>query len=202
MRSPARHGAKFGHNGRMDPLPTLSATEITAQRVLLRKAHDGDREGLIELQTDPLVRAYLGGPRPRAAVERNLDRAGTAGVTAAPGVYVIADRETSLLIGTLVLSRRAADQPGHVTADGGELELSYLLRRSAWGAGLAFEAAAAALRAAAGELPDQPVLVITQTANDRSLRLAARLGFRPVSTFEQFGAGQTLAAARLHAFRA
>ena len=43
-----------------------------------------------------------------------------------------------------------------------------MLRRDAWGAGLAFEAARAALRAAAGELPDQPVLAVTQTANHRA----------------------------------
>ncbi|HEY1820915.1 MAG TPA: GNAT family N-acetyltransferase [Trebonia sp.] len=134
----------------MTQLPTMSAREVTAGRLLLREARDGDRDGLIELQTDPRVRAYLA----------------------------------------------RAPHRGR-----GELELSYVLRRGAWGAGLAFEAAAAALRAAAAQLPGRPVLVVTQTAN-RSLRLAARPGFQPVSTFEEFGAEQTLAAARLWAFRA
>ncbi|MGW4773217.1 GNAT family N-acetyltransferase [Nocardia sp. NPDC004278] len=184
----------------MNRLPTLSAPEITSTRLLLRKAHDGDRDGFIELQTDPAVRTYLGGPRPRTAVEQYLDTVGIVNVTAAAGVYVIADRQTNLLIGTLMLNRRSADQPGHLTEDGEELELTYLLRRNAWGAGLAFEAATAALRTAAAELPDQPVLVITQTANQRSLKLATRLGFQPVSTFEAFGAQQTLAAAHLHTF--
>jgi RimJ/RimL family protein N-acetyltransferase len=67
---------------------------------------------------------------------------------------------------------------------------------------LAFEAATAVLRAAAEELPDQPVIILTQTANERSLRLAVRLGFRPVSTFEWFDAEQTLGLAGLHSFRA
>ncbi|WP_454194290.1 GNAT family N-acetyltransferase [Nocardia sp. Marseille-Q1738] len=186
----------------MSRLPTLSAPEITSDRLLLRKAHDGDREGLIELQTDPEVRAYLGGPRPRNMVEQYLDAVGVANVTAAPGVYVVAAKETNLLLGTLMLNRRSADQPGHLTSDGEELELTYLLRRDAWGAGLAYEAAMAALRTAAAELPDQPVLIITQTANLRSLKLAARLGFQPVSTFEAFDAQQTLATAGLHTFKA
>lgn len=99
-----------------------------------------------------------------------------------------------------MLDRRTADLPGHVTAEGGELELSYLLRHSSQGAGLAFEATTAALRAAAAELPDQPVLLVTRTANSRSLRLAARLGFRRVGTFEAYDAEQTLAAAELHSF--
>ncbi|GAJ83658.1 hypothetical protein NBRGN_065_00540 [Nocardia brasiliensis NBRC 14402] len=66
--------------------------------------------------------------------------------------------------------------------------------------GYAFDAATCALHAAAAELPNQPVLIVTQTANERSLKLATRLGFRPVSTFEAFGAQQTLATAALHAF--
>jgi L-amino acid N-acyltransferase YncA len=52
------------------------------------------------------------------------------------------------------------------------------------------------------ELPDQPVVVVTQTANRRSLKLATRLGFHHVDTFEEFGAQQTLVTARLHRFKA
>jgi RimJ/RimL family protein N-acetyltransferase len=101
-----------------------------------------------------------------------------------------------------MLDRRPADRPGHITDGGEELELSYVLRRSAWGKGFAFEAATAALRAAADELRDQPVLIVTKTANRRSLELATRLGFHRVDTFEEFGAQQTLATARLHSFEA
>lgn len=186
----------------MNPSTMLSAPEITSDRLRLRKAHDTDREGLIELQTDPQVRLYLGGPRPRSAVEQYLDAIGTKSITNNPGTFVIADKMTDRLLGTLMLDRRSTELPGHVTEDGGELELTYLLRREAWGAGLAFEAATAALRAAADELPDQPVLVVTQTANERSLKLATRLGFQRMSTFEAHDAEQTLAATNLHSFKA
>lgn len=84
-------------------------------------------------------------------------RTAPAAFAGKPGTYVIADKETDRFIGTLVLDRRSADLPGHVTEKGAELELSYLLRRGSWGAGLGFEAAAATLRAA-DELPDQPDL--------------------------------------------
>jgi hypothetical protein len=57
------------------------------------------------------------------------------------------------------------------------------------------------VRAAAAELPDQPVLVVTQTANHRARRLAAQLGFQEASTFEEHDAQQTLAVAWLGAFR-
>lgn len=186
----------------MNAPPTLSAMEITTDRLRLRKAHTTDIDGLIELQTDPRVRGHLGGPRPRDVVEQYFDANGVSAVASRPGTYVIADRETNRFLGTLVLDRRSADLPGHVTEEGAELELTYLLRRGSWGAGLAFEAATAVLRAAADELPDQPVLVVTQTANARSLRLATRLGFRRVGTFDAHGAEQTLAVADLHSFTA
>lgn len=187
----------------MTQSPMLSAIQIVAERVLLRKARDTDREGLIELQTDPDVWTFLGEPRRREDVERRIDAiGGAANATATPGHFVIADKVTDELIGTFELKRRAADEPGHVTDDGGELELGYLLRRRAWGAGLASEAARAVLRAAADELPDQPVLIATRSANVRSRGLAARLGFRVVGTFEWFGAEQTLCTAALHSFRA
>lgn len=186
----------------MTSLPDLSAPVIESDRVVLRKARDADREGIVEVMTDPEVRAYLGGPRAREGVEQFLDAAGTASATAAAGSYVIADGQTDRFVGFLVVDRRAAGRPGHVTGEGGELELSYVLRRGAWGTGFAFEAAAAALRAAAAELPDQPVLVVTQSANDRARRLAARLGFQEVSQFEEFDAEQVLAVASLGSFRA
>ena len=123
------------------------------------------------------VRTHLGGPRPRSVVQQYFDAYGTTAIAGKPGTYVIADEKTDRCIGTLVLDRRSPDLPGHINKGGGELELTYLLRRGSWGAGLAFEAATAVLRAAAAELPDQPVLVVFQTANERSLKLATRLGF-------------------------
>ncbi|MGC7098421.1 GNAT family N-acetyltransferase [Amycolatopsis lurida] len=175
---------------------TLSAAVIESERVVVRKARDADRDGLIEVFTDPDVRRYLGGPRPRAQVEGFLDHLG-----AVEGGYVVADRETDAFLGMLALAPRDPNLPGHVTPEGGELELSYVLRQAAWGRGLAFEATTAVLRAAARELPEQPVLVVTQAANQAARKLAGRLGFEEVDTFEAHDAAQVLAVAPLGSFR-
>ncbi|MFF0579878.1 GNAT family N-acetyltransferase [Streptosporangium saharense] len=186
----------------MSQLPTLSVTEIVSERLLLRRAlHDSDREGLIELSTDPEVQAYIGGPRPREEVEKHFDTVMAADAMSRPGNYIVVDNTTNQIVGTLMLARWWTDHPQRVTEDGEELLLGYVLRRGAWGSGYAFEAATAALRAAAEELPDQPVVLVTQTANKRSLNLAARLGFHPTSTFEEYGAEQTLCATRLSTFK-
>lgn len=110
----------------------------------------------------------------------------------------MADSSNNRFAGTVTLDRRHSKLPGHVSADGDELELSYVFRRDSWGRGWAYAAAAALIGAAAAELPDQPVLVATQRANVRSVNLLRRLGFEPISTFIQFDAEQILASASLH----
>jgi RimJ/RimL family protein N-acetyltransferase len=181
---------------------SLSAVRIEAERIVLRKLQESDRERLIELRTDPEVGAYIGGPQTREAVERRIAEVGMAKLGDVPGLFIIADKATDILLGTMQLMPRPSDRPGHLTADGDELEIGYLLHRSAWGRGYAFEAAAAILRAGAAELPDQPVILITQAANTRSRRLADRLGFQLVRTFQAYDAEQILSAADLHTFKA
>ncbi len=162
---------------------TVTAERLETPRLVLRPPVDGDRDAAIHLGTDPGVTAHLGVRPPK------------------PGAYLVADRTTDGCLGLVTLDRRPASRPGHVVPEGEELEIGCIFARWAWGQGYAAEAAGALLRAAAEELPDQPVVLVTQTANERSLALAARLGFVPAQTFVEFDAEQTLATADLAAFR-
>ncbi|GGW87081.1 hypothetical protein GCM10010320_80780 [Streptomyces caelestis] len=95
------------------------------------------------------------------------------------------------MIGTItLLDRRDAERPGHVRPESGEAELGYMFLPEAWGCGYAAEACAAALDWFADALPGEPVVLCTQTANDRAMRLAAKLGFTEVERFEEWGAEQ------------
>lgn len=94
------------------------------------------------------------------------------------------------MIGTITLDRRDAERPGHVRPDAEETELGYMFLPEAWGRGYAAEACKAALDWFADALPGEPVVLCTQTANARSLRLAAKLGFTEVERFKEFGAEQ------------
>jgi RimJ/RimL family protein N-acetyltransferase len=105
-----------------------------------------------------------------------------------PGLFVV-DLDGAM-IGMSTLDRRDAGRPGHVRPDAGESELGYMFLPAAWGCGYAAEACAAALGWFAGTLPGEPVVLCTQTANDRSMRLAAKLGFTEVERFEEYGAEQ------------
>jgi RimJ/RimL family protein N-acetyltransferase len=74
----------------------------------------------------------------------------------------------------------------------GRAELGYLLLPRAWGCGYAAEACAAALGWLDDMLPGEPVVLKTQTANARSMRLAAKLGFTEVERYQAWGAEQWL----------
>ncbi|WP_440071957.1 GNAT family N-acetyltransferase [Streptosporangium sp. OZ121] len=151
---------------------------------MLREPEARDRAALIELFTSSEVGAYIGGPRPRDELERALP----AVPRRRPGLFVV-DLDGAM-IGIVEIDRRDAERPGHVRPDGGEAELGYMFLPEAWGYGYAAEACAAALDWVAGALPGEPVVLSTQTANDRSMRLAAKLGFTEVERFEEYGAEQ------------
>ena len=151
---------------------------------MLRESEALDRAAFIELFSSPEVGTYIGGARPRDELERAVPEVPGR----RPGLFVT-DLDGAM-IGMITLDRRDADLPGHVRPDGGEAELGYMFLPEAWGTGYAGEACAAALDWFAGALPGEPVVLCTQTANDRAMRLAAKLGFTEVERFAQYGAEQ------------
>nr|MDT0515972.1 GNAT family N-acetyltransferase [Streptomyces sp. DSM 41633] len=157
---------------------------IRTERLVLRASEARDRAAFIELFSSPEVGTYVGGPRPRA----ELERAVPAVPGRRPGFFVI-DLDGAM-IGMITLDRRAAERPGHVRPEGGETELGYMFLPEAWGRGYAAEACTAALDWFAAALPGDPVVLCTQNANDRALRLAVKLGFTEVERFEEYGAEQ------------
>ncbi len=103
-----------------------------------------------------------------------------------PGLFMVG--LDGAMIGRITLTRAT----GHIRQAAGKAELGNLFLPQAWGYGYAAEACAAALDRFAGALPGEPVVLATQTANVRSMRLAAKLGFIEVERFEAYGAEQWL----------
>lgn len=156
---------------------------IKTERLVLRESEARDRTAFIELHASPEVHTYLGGPRSRDELEREIP--GVPGQW--PGSFVV-DLDGAM-IGQILL-RRATEHRRPAAA--GKADLGYLFLPSAWGFGYAAEACAAALGWLAGALPGEPVVLTTQTANVSSMRLAAKLGFTEVERFEAWDAEQWL----------
>ncbi|MEU4038005.1 GNAT family N-acetyltransferase [Streptomyces collinus] len=159
-------------------------TPIRTERLVLRESEGRDRTGFIELFASPEVGIYTGGARPRDELERVMPEVPGR----RRGLFVIELGGT--MIGMIELNRRDAERRSKVRPHAGEAELGYLLLPEAWGRGYAAEACAAALRWFAGALPGEPVVLATRTANERSMRLAAMLGFTEVGRYVEYGAEQ------------
>lgn len=165
------------------PVP-WPAAPISTERLVLRQSEARDRAAFIELFASPEVGTYIGGSRPRDELERAVPEVPGR----RPGLFVI--ELGGAMIGTVELNRRDSEHRSHVRPHAGEAELGYLFLPEAWGRGYAAEACAAALGWFADALPGEPVVLCTQTANERSMRLAARLGFTELQRFEEWGAEQ------------
>ncbi|MEV0738125.1 GNAT family protein [Streptomyces sp. NPDC050549] len=152
-------------------------------RLVLRAPEARDRATFIEPSASPEVHTYLGGPRPRAELERELP--GTP--ERWPGSFGVGlDGAT---IGQILL-RRAPEH--RRPAAEGKVDLGYLFLPRAWGSGYAAEACPAAPDPFDGVLPGEAVVLATRTANGGSMRLAAKLGFTEVERFEAWEAEQWL----------
>ncbi|MFE7275967.1 GNAT family N-acetyltransferase [Streptomyces sp. NPDC057623] len=157
---------------------------IRTERLVLRESEARDRAAFIDLFASPEVGTYVGGARPRDELERAVPEVPGR----RPGFFVI-DLDGAM-IGMVTLDRRDAGRQGRVRPDGGETELGYMFLPQSWGFGYAAEACTAALDWFSDALPGEPVVLCTQTANDRAMRLAAKLGFTEAERFEEFGAEQ------------
>ncbi len=150
---------------------------------MLRAPEARDRAAFVELLASPEVHTYLGGPRPRAELERELPEVPEQW----PGSFVVT--LDGSMIGHILLRRGPAERR---PAAAGKADLGYLFLPRAWGSGYAAEACTAALGWLDTVLPGEPVVLATQTANSASMRLAARLGFTEVERFVAWDAEQWL----------
>ena len=154
---------------------------IRTERLVLREPEAQDRAACIELLASAEVHTYLGGPRPRDELERVMPGAPRR----RPGLFAV--DLGGAMIGMVTLGRAGGHGPA---AAAGKAELGYLFLPRAWGSGYAAEACAAVLGWFAGAVPGEPAVLFTQTANVRSMRLAAKLGFTEVERYEAYGAEQ------------
>ena len=142
-------------------------------RLRLRDWGDGDRDSFYSIMNTPAVMEHLGGVQTPAGWDAAYQR--IAGFTRDHGhtFWIVEDKVSGEMLGFCGLKR--VNAPG--THDlGGQVEIGWRLRESAWGKGIAREAAIASLDLTFDKFAAPHVIAITTAANVASQRLMERLG--------------------------
>jgi RimJ/RimL family protein N-acetyltransferase len=153
---------------------------IETERLVLRAAEERDRALLEGLWCDADVMADLMPPvsqaESRAIADAVIRRLGLIGAPAPYGTWVIEARASGAAVGICGL------KPGDAgTPIAGEVEIGWILARTAWSHGYAQEAGAACIRWCWTHSDARAIVAMTPARNARSARLVTRLGLAHVA---------------------
>jgi RimJ/RimL family protein N-acetyltransferase len=153
--------------------------ELRTDRLLLRRWRSTDRAPFAELNADAEVMRYFPAPLGRAESDALAGRADALFDSHGYGLWALERLGTGEFLGFTGLAPMPAGVPG-----AGGVEVGWRLARSAWGQGLATEAATAAVRFGFDSLGLAELNSITAVVNIRSQRVMERLGMHPAGTFD------------------
>jgi RimJ/RimL family protein N-acetyltransferase len=155
----------------------MDMDELHTQRLLLRRWRVEDEAAMARINRDPEVGRYLNRPVDEAAVAAFFGLIAGHWEEHGYGPWALESREPGLE-GTFLGFAGLAHLPPFLSAAGSAPELGWRLGSSAWGRGLATEAALAARDDAFGRLALLEILSIIHPENVRSQRVAVKLGLR------------------------
>lgn len=142
---------------------------IETERLTLRPMRADDLDAFTHLYADPAVARWVGGVKTPEETGAWLAWRMESFALQGYGHLAVLDRETGSFLGRCGLA--------HWEIEGkDELEIGYALVRSAWGRGFATEAAKAVRDYAVVELGQRRLIALVAYGNERSARVAGRLG--------------------------
>jgi RimJ/RimL family protein N-acetyltransferase len=162
-------------------MESFEAPTLETGRLRLRPFRPSDFEDYAALNADPEVRRYLGGgedPWDRGRSWRHLAFLVGHWHLGGSGMWALELRETGDFLG-LTGFAEPEGWPG--------FELAWTLGRCWWGHGYATEGARAALAHAFEVLGKESVISLIDPRNQRSIRVAERIGQRLQGRIDHFG---------------
>ncbi len=145
----------------------------TTDRLILREWRDEDWDAFYDAMNTPAVMEHLGGVQDRATWLAAADRIKGFSRDFGHTFWIVEDRASGELLGFCGLKRVNSPSAGDLT---GTPEIGWRLRESAWGKGIAKEAAIASLDLAFGRFGYAEVVALTVEQNLPSRGLMDRLG--------------------------
>ncbi len=153
----------------------MAEIATTTDRLVLRTWDEGDLDRFMEATNTPAVMRWLGGVWSREDHEAGFERIQGYQRDFGHTLWLVEDRESGELLGFCGLKRVNSPGAGDLT---GTAEVGWRLRESAWGKGIAKEAAIASLDLAFDRFGYSEVVAITVEGNGASQGLMRRLGMQ------------------------
>ncbi len=153
---------------------------LETERLRLRMLEERDLDALAEMFSDPETMRYLGEGKVFNRNETWRSISSTLGhwLLRGYGMWAVDSKESGELVGRV----------GFLDAEGWPgFELGWIVAKPHWGKGYAFEAAKVAYDYAIGPLQRDRVISLIRLGNDRSVRVAQKLGFVRDGTVELLG---------------
>jgi [ribosomal protein S5]-alanine N-acetyltransferase len=155
------------------PLP------IETDRLLIRVFESADADPMADVYGDPEVMRHVClGVLDREGTAALLDEYRRTQAEQGFSTWAVVEKASEAVIGDVGFG---------LYAPTGDPELGYTLAAAAWGCGYGLEATSACVAAAFAHLPHRRLVAKIEPGNERSLRLADRLGMRPVETIDVRG---------------
>src|SRR6478735_5680431 len=160
---------------------SMAEVAVETERLRLRDWRNSDEADFYAIMNTPAVMRHLGGVQDPEAWHAAFER--ISGFTRDFGhtFWIIEDKASGDLQGFCGLKRVNAPGAGDLT---GTPEIGWRLRESAWGRGIAKEAAIASLDLAFGRFGYGHVIAMTIPPNDSSQGLMARLGMNRLAELD------------------
>jgi RimJ/RimL family protein N-acetyltransferase len=151
----------------------VQAVELTTARLQLSGWAPSDAPELAAICADPEVMRYFPAPLTRARSDELLERLKAGFERRGYDFWAVREVDSPALLGLVGLTSVPVSMP--VDAP---VEVGWRLARSAWGRGIATEAASASLDYGFDELGLTEIVAYTSQINERSRRVMSRLGMQ------------------------
>ena len=157
--------------------------DLQSERLLLRPLVAADADLGAEIWTDPEVMKYAGGVWSTDQILCNMLKYTRRGAGGCIGTWCVTDRAANDKLGTAILLPLPVEEDdtnwnlvvGDALPDC-EIEIGYILKRSAWGKGYATEATKRLLKFAFEQTPIEELVATIDPENSASRRVLEKCG--------------------------
>ena len=144
----------------------MQVEQLTTPRLRLRPYRPADRDEFVELFSDPVVMAHVGGALGPEEARRMF-------------AAILAGTHRRALAAWMVERKGGGGRVGHAAllrGEAGEVELGFVLRPDSWGLGFATEIARALVAAALAHHPGKPIIATVDVDHVASRRVLEKAG--------------------------